>query len=146
MRTTKGLMPGKKDLLTQKALEKYIPPKRKARINLHSPEFAPYNDRGPKEMREKLRRKWLESNEERMLQALARWKGLQFRIIFGFLGSDEKGYPRYHTVRGRTIVFRRLPNQGMLFQVVQDVEETCKRVAERLKREIEDVKREQGVF
>lgn len=63
---------------------------------------------------------WQQCNEERMLNSLKRWGkygGMAMRIRFEL--RDDDGV--YRTLAGKTIVIRKVPTQGLLLDIVENI-------------------------
>lgn len=93
---------------------------------------------------QKYLRRWEEGNEEMFLRALKRFKSLKLRVIFQLEEDKEDiarrrgknklggfGDKHWTTIRGKTVFVKKIPNQGMLIQLIKSMQEAALGVAKR---------------
>ena len=89
-------------------------------------------------------RKWTEGNEEMMLHSLKRFKSLKIRVLFQLeehkddearrLNRNRNGGPnpkKWTTIRGKTIQIRKIPNQGMAFQLIKAMQDAALEISKK---------------
>lgn len=126
-----------------------------AKVRTFKPDFDLehcWSEPGPRKMSVKDRetfvpnrfvRKWSESNEEKMANALKRFKSLKLRVIFQVEEhSDDiqrrsgvkpkvKFDKRWTTMVGKTLFIKKIPNQGMMIQIIKLMQDAAKEAAKR---------------
>lgn len=112
-----------------------------------------WSEPGPKGMRLKNRetfaparyvRKWKEGNEEMMLHSLEKFKTLSLRVCFeieehidhvarrtGKIPKAPNKKKRWTRLIGKTLFVKKIPNQGMLWQVVKAMQDAAVEAAKR---------------
>lgn len=89
-------------------------------------------------------RKWKAGNEERIKEALETLKSLKIRVLFQILEHQDDIYKRedkgihrgkvkkkYTTLRGKTLIIKQVPSAGMVWQIIDKMQEAAREMAKK---------------